>query len=613
MRKNKILVLFLGFLTSVCFIELGLRSIGFIDKMDNRWRKGSSTVKVSEERVMCVGDSFVFGFGAAPAESFPMQLQDILNRQGYTFDVTNNGKGGQNTWELLHWLSTQIKYIKPKVIVALTGGGNTWNYRGYGEYARANGINFVIQEFLQKLKVYKLYTLLQIRIFESRNLSESEWLKQLKPRELSTCRSGKYIPYEVKSVDDVNGDAFLEVDVKYGWIHAIRAEYDDAINCFRAGMQNDPMNSKYYYGLGQCFLWQGDYKHALWWVQRGIVRNPQDSSLYWLKGKIYLYLDDHRSALSSFQKGVWCNRCDSRNYAGIGLVALKFKNYEESKEYFEQGIKANPNDSTSYFFLGWLYARQRAFDIAADCFRKIIDLEPRSSRGYFGLGIVAQLQGKFDESLNAFFQGLKQNQYDTDLYLAIAQTFFLRKDIDRGASWVYRGLKLNKIAWYNPLDVLYLACKHTGEYPPIDAYLKKLNSRVGNDLLHVRSLGDKMRVKEQDLLRWAEHDIEQIIILCQKEGISLVLCNYPEKYTGQKKDISQVLRKLAQKYRIPFVDNYAIFEELGDKKLDYFIYDEHCNQQGYALMARNVYVVLCEQLPEIFRKGSKESLLKGVQ
>jgi len=85
----------------------------------------------------------------------------------------------------------------------------------------------------------------------------------------------------------------------------------------------------------------------------------------------------------------------------------------------------------------------------------------------------------------------------------------------------------------------------------------------------------------------AEHDISEMIRICQANKIKVILCNYP---MASGVHLRNVQNALAKKYQIPLVDNYSIFQKLSD--LEKYLWPKdhwHPNDRGYAVVARNIY------------------------
>ena len=85
-----------------------------------------------------------------------------------------------------------------------------------------------------------------------------------------------------------------------------------------------------------------------------------------------------------------------------------------------------------------------------------------------------------------------------------------------------------------------------------------------------------------------EYDMGEMVKICKRNGIKVILCNYP-KDSGQSSQ-----KNNAEKFGTPFVDNYSSFQTLKDPKA-YFSTDFwHPNDQGYALVAENIYRCILE-------------------
>ncbi|MCR9244443.1 MAG: GDSL-type esterase/lipase family protein [bacterium] len=77
--------------------------------------------------VLCIGDSFTFGIGTtSPHRSYPSRLETELRERGLDVRVTNAGKPGQNSREALLRLRRQLT-DRTKVICALLGTNDSWS------------------------------------------------------------------------------------------------------------------------------------------------------------------------------------------------------------------------------------------------------------------------------------------------------------------------------------------------------------------------------------------------------------------------------------------------------------------------------------------------------
>ncbi|WP_157868300.1 SGNH/GDSL hydrolase family protein [Halobacteriovorax marinus] len=75
--------------------------------------------------------------------------------------------------------------------------------------------------------------------------------------------------------------------------------------------------------------------------------------------------------------------------------------------------------------------------------------------------------------------------------------------------------------------------------------------------------------------------------MTKKEGIELILMNYPSNYQSA----NSMLERTAKKYNLRFVDNNSLFQKLikRDGKEKYLYDDDHCTPEGYKIMAQNIF------------------------
>jgi acyl-CoA thioesterase-1 len=74
-------------------------------------------------RLVCFGDSLTAGFGTDPGESYPDNLQKILDQQGYHYHVVNAGISGETTKDGLERVG-RIAARHPQIVVLEFGGND---------------------------------------------------------------------------------------------------------------------------------------------------------------------------------------------------------------------------------------------------------------------------------------------------------------------------------------------------------------------------------------------------------------------------------------------------------------------------------------------------------
>lgn len=87
-----------------------------------------------------------------------------------------------------------------------------------------------------------------------------------------------------------------------------------------------------------------------------------------------------------------------------------------------------------------------------------------------------------------------------------------------------------------------------------------------------------------------KYDLMQIVGKLKEKKVKVVLLTYPCY-------VSSAFFEIADKYRIPLVDNFASFEEKLKKlkREDLLVRDGHCNANGYKILAENIYNKLLQE------------------
>lgn len=169
------------FIYIVCVLavaELSLRVIGYI-----QYRKPIAN-KISRENdyiIVCIGDSFTYGLGVEKNDSYPTQLEKLLNSNIISrhFKVFNFGVPGSNSSMHLGYFTELIRgQVRPDLVIILTGANDSWNFaKSNIEKVMQNQSAFSklgtkIITFFADFRIYKMVKLIIVNL--TRRTSESE-------------------------------------------------------------------------------------------------------------------------------------------------------------------------------------------------------------------------------------------------------------------------------------------------------------------------------------------------------------------------------------------------------------------------------------------------------
>ncbi|MDY0324327.1 MAG: SGNH/GDSL hydrolase family protein, partial [Candidatus Carbobacillus sp.] len=120
-----------------------------------------------------------------------------------------------------------------------------------------------------------------------------------------------------------------------------------------------------------------------------------------------------------------------------------------------------------------------------------------------------------------------------------------------------------------------------------------------------------MQIKDELIFNWMRNEIEAVVNICLKQSYPVICMNYPIIPPPNSKEISywarntgEIWQQTAQRHNLVFINQDSIFSLFGNNKKDLFepVFSgsEHCNEKGYALMAKNIYTAIVEL--ELFKK-----------
>ena len=222
------------------------------------------------------------------------------------------------------------------------------------------------------------------------------------------------------------------------------------------------------------------------------------------------------------------------------------------------------------------------------------DIQP-----YLKLGREYLDNGKVKLAIEEFKKATNLNPYDERSYIELAHVYiYCQHQYELAIEKLKKALRINpksivafKCLWeaYYGLGENELALKALKKY----LYLEE-NSDSGFSQFLLTGLPS--RGDDRTFERLLRCDLDNIVKLARSRGSKLILQNYPAK--GGSFNENYIIKEIADKYKIPFVDNTLIFEKLkrseNYKEQDYFAEDGHPNANGYRIIAENVYNVLQE-------------------
>jgi len=137
----KLVFSFLSFIFFLILLELSLRAAGAVFNYGRshhtvyEYEWGTQQILALKDRyvILCLGDSYTVGGEGSYEDTYPQQLQTLINRKNESnkYTVVNEGVCESNSREIYLRLPALIDKYNPDMIILLAGAANRFNHLGY--------------------------------------------------------------------------------------------------------------------------------------------------------------------------------------------------------------------------------------------------------------------------------------------------------------------------------------------------------------------------------------------------------------------------------------------------------------------------------------------------
>lgn len=294
MRQKFLLILF-GVVISVLLSEISLRLGGYIyynnhvkreEKFNIKKQSDHDFIRIAErekrlvgdtqlKRIICIGDSWTFGLGAAYGYSYPTQLQRILDEKSPgKYKVYNGGIPGYTSKKILKILPKLLHKYEPNIVIILVGSNDIdhpyLDERIYYDWKKS---------FFQQLK----NVILDLRIYRLIRLGVNGFKERINHAGRGRAAEKNTIPSR-----SVQSKKCVEI----GRVFYAKGESEFAKKYYEKAIKIDLNNESAYIALGHLFQSMSSsgtpegLDKALFMYERLLTLNPYTS----LRNNLYSFL-----------------------------------------------------------------------------------------------------------------------------------------------------------------------------------------------------------------------------------------------------------------------------------------------------------------------------------
>jgi len=377
---QKITLIVFGIIIASVILECLLRICGYVTLLSRQQTNHSAVANTKTYTVLCLGDSFTYGAGAARGGDYPHQLKDILSKayKGNNFDVINKGVPGSNSSELLYSLRRYLDIYRPDLVVVLTGMNDGWNIHMHNWAYGKRGWKGSIQIWFSGLRLVKLYRLLKEasvkgvvkeghineeiqveRKAKQVDVNKQMWIRSLLVNAEDLLKQGRYndaheLLMRLAKMDNWSAfnmavkyndqDSIEEISKKDSWLlDSLAKQYQregkstEALGMFKAALKNDPGSIYIRFDLAEFYLGLKKYQDFTAVLKEVIDMEGESPKVNYLLARYYKEIGDNEKLSAIKPKLAMRKQITNNNIAqiqavahneGINLIIMSYPEYE---------------------------------------------------------------------------------------------------------------------------------------------------------------------------------------------------------------------------------------------------------------------------------------------
>jgi lysophospholipase L1-like esterase len=367
--KQKLLLVLGGFLLSFVFLEAILSLYSNFYSKYQLPQYNFDQITSNTYNILCLGDSFTYGIGAGFENSYPAQLEAILNQNSTKkkFRVFNLGVPSSNSSQVLHKLKEAVlNNIKPDLVIILVSQNDFWNI----EYAlckyNLEFLNMKHKIWLSKSRLLKFFNILFANIKKDASLLKSNESSHALEVKLAKARNFKLNEEYDKAIYILSKEFCL-----YPENDLVQAELTDAciqqneieasIQCYSSLLRSFPesaylriqLSNSYRHQAGLFFLTM-QFTKTIASYKKAYFLNPQDEKIkLGIYSTVFLKsMREEKNGKEIFNSNILDNKFKN-NLSFTNSMARKYISQKTAIDNFKQFVTICSQNKIKLIFSGY--------------------------------------------------------------------------------------------------------------------------------------------------------------------------------------------------------------------------------------------------------------------
>ena len=263
----KVALITFGLILGLCCVESALYVAPFVLSAGSRPAPDRQRINDATVRILCLGESTTFCWGL---DAYPFQLERILRARApqRTWQVTNAGKPGTNSTEILQSLDGLIARYHPQIVVAMMGAND-----GLALTPWKDPLPEVFPVWISRIRLYRVASWLFQSHFRKMLFPPRRRVAET-PTNNADSECGEMV---VVDAAKFIGQTAAETDALQSMA---RGHYSAAVCQWRQLQAEYPENPHFYFWVGWCLLQNKESAAAQEQFHRGLLKEPHCEALW---------------------------------------------------------------------------------------------------------------------------------------------------------------------------------------------------------------------------------------------------------------------------------------------------------------------------------------------
>lgn len=224
---------------------------------------------------------------------------------------------------------------------------------------------------------------------------------------------------------------------------------NEALVVLETLQQKAPESEEVYLDLGLILTKLKRYQNAIQAYNRGLEENPKSSQLLVNLGLIYLKMNDTAQSRFYINQALRNDPLNADALAALGKIAYNEGKKADAEKLYAEALSINPRNMLALSYLASFYLSEREFDKASEIFRKIMKIDPQALWAHYGLK-EAEVQPILEKgeksgisaSVSIYQQLIDEYPNQPEAYILLAQASIKMKRPQDAIAVLKKGLQI---------------------------------------------------------------------------------------------------------------------------------------------------------------------------